>query len=134
MVDTVSIFKVFDKRRRKLDMTKTAVAKRAGVSLPTVNRLFKGDDRRPGVHQVHAIAEALGMDLRLGARQEVTEACNAVEFRMKQAETKARKLMRMVQGTMALEAQAVESDAIEQMVRETACKLMAGSGRRLWED
>jgi len=38
----------------------------------------------------------------------------------------------MVQGTSALESQAVDSETYRQMVRQTMHELMAGSRRRLW--
>ena len=53
-------------------------------------------------------------------------------FAERQAEAKAKAIVRMVQGTSALESQAVDSDTYEQMVKQTMHELMAGSGRRLW--
>jgi hypothetical protein len=38
----------------------------------------------------------------------------------------------MVQGTSGLEAQAVDREALEQMIRRTTHELLAGPKRRLW--
>jgi len=35
---------------------------------------------------------------------------------------------------MALEAQAVDAKAIDQMVEQTVCELLSGRPRRLWND
>ena len=53
-------------------------------------------------------------------------------FAERQAETKAEVIVRMVQGTSALESQAVDSDTCRQMVSQTVHELMAGPRRRLW--
>lgn len=132
--DTSLLLKHLERRRASLVMSKAAVAKRAGVSRPTVNRILSGSERRPGIEHVQRIAAALGVEVRLGPQSSVHELWNAFDFRMRRAHEKARTLLRMVQGTMALEAQAVDSETINQLVEETACKLIAGSSRRLWED
>lgn len=132
--DTSLLLKQLEKRRVSLAMSKAAVARRAGVSRPTVNRILSGAERRPGIEHVQRIATALGVEVRLGPQSSVHEVFNAFDFRKLRAHEKARQLMRMVQGTMALEAQAVDNAVIDQLVEETACKLIAGSSRRLWED
>jgi hypothetical protein len=53
-------------------------------------------------------------------------------FAERQAEAKARVIVRMVQGTSALESQGADSDTYQQMVRQTVHELMAGPRRRLW--
>ncbi len=53
-------------------------------------------------------------------------------FRREQAKTKAMRLARLVQGTMALEVQAVGTDVLEEMTEQSVHALLAGSGRRLW--
>jgi transcriptional regulator with XRE-family HTH domain len=115
-------------------MTKRALAARAGVSLPTVNRILSGKEKRLMIGNVEAIAKALGVVIRLGAATGVDEIENAFELREKQATKKAKRLVRMVQGTMGLEAQAVDNSVLDQMVRQTVCELLAGSSRRLWND
>jgi transcriptional regulator with XRE-family HTH domain len=123
-----------EQRRRELGMSKRALAVRARVSLPTVNRILSGKEKRLTIANVEAIAKALGVVIQLGAVTAVDEIENAFELREKQATKKATRLVRMVQGTMGLEAQAVNQTVLDQMVRQTVCELLAGSPRRLWND
>jgi hypothetical protein len=53
-------------------------------------------------------------------------------FAERQAEAKAEDIVRMVQGTSALESQAVDADVRRQLVKQTVHELMAGTRRRLW--
>lgn len=125
---------LLERRRRDLGLTKAAVAARASVSLPTVNRLLAGKERRPTLDTVEAIARVLGVVVRLGASAGFDEVESAFELRKKQAAKKARRLVGMVQGTMGLEAQVLSPGELDQMTEQTACELMAGSSRKLWED
>lgn len=123
-----------ERRRRDLGLSKAAVAARANVSLPTVNRLLAGNERRLTLVTVEAVARVLGVVVHLGASAGFEEVESAFEIRKKQAAKKARRLVGMVQGSMGLEAQAVSPDKLDQMMQQTACELMAGSPRKLWED
>lgn len=125
--------KKLDQRRAKLGMTKAAVANRAHVSLPTVNRILSGKESKPTIDNLHAIAKALGVIVFIGYEVKIEEQDSADEFRMRQAKRKALKIVRMVQGTMALESQAVDNGAIDRMVEKTAYELL-NSRRRLWSD
>jgi hypothetical protein len=58
----------------------------------------------------------------------------AQEILEKQARKKAERLVGMVQGTSALEAQAVSSRHIGQMIKKTIHELLAGSRRSLWAE
>jgi hypothetical protein len=40
----------------------------------------------------------------------------------------------MVQGTMGLEAQAVSAETLDDLTERHVEQLLAGSGRRLWDD
>jgi hypothetical protein len=115
-------------RRRKLLMSYVALAKRSGVSMPTLVRTLSG--RNPGVsfETVLAIATALGMVVKL--EQEI----DATQLREQQAQKKARRLVGIVQATSGLEAQAVSSDVLGEMTQQTVFELLAGSGRRLWNE
>jgi len=115
-----------ENRRKLLGMKKTTLAERAGVSLPTVNRTLSGSERSPTLPTIVAIAAALGLKLELEAAQEPDD------FRHAQAKAKATRIAQMVQGTMALEAQAVDPKTIERLVEQTVHELLAGSARRLW--
>lgn len=115
-----------EKRRKLLGMTKSTLAVRAGVSLPTVNRTMSGSERSPTLPTILAIATALGLNLKLEAAQEPDD------FRLAQAKAKATRIVKMVQSTMALEAQAVDQKSIERLIDQTVHELLAGSPRRLW--
>jgi hypothetical protein len=75
---------------------------------------------------VSAVARALGVQLGVASSQ------NVASMRQHQALTKARSLVALVQGTSALEGQAVDQNSIELMEQRTVAELLAGSARRLW--
>jgi len=102
------------------------LALRSGVSLPTVQRILRDGGEHTTYATLKAIAHALGMDLEL--RNTIDEQ----DFAERQARTKAEAIVRMVQGTSALESQAVDSKTYRQMVDQTVHELMAGPRRRLW--
>lgn len=54
------------------------------------------------------------------------------EFRCSQARMKAEQLARLVQGTSALECQAVDPETYETLVARSYHELLSGSARRLW--
>jgi transcriptional regulator with XRE-family HTH domain len=123
-----------ENRRRRLGMSKRILAKRAGISLPTVNRILAGKEKRPAIGSVQALAVVLGVVLRLGVEISLDEVRDALTFRKEHASEKARRLVRMVQSTMGLEAQAVDSQAVDEMIEQTTCELLAGPSQRLWDD
>jgi transcriptional regulator with XRE-family HTH domain len=127
-------YTALDDRRRRLGMSRAIVARRSGVSLPTVTRILTGKEAAPSLPNVQAIAAALGVCLRVGAEVRIAEDLDAEEFRRRQAFAKARRLVRMVQGTMGLESQAVDLRAVDEMTERTVRDLLAGAKRRLWED
>ena len=126
-------FQKLDQRRARLGMTKTAMAQRAGVSLPTVNRILAGKELNPSLSNLHALARALGVVIRLGGATDIEfeELQSPQEYRIKHARDKAKKLIRMVQGTMALEAQAVDDGTVDDLVEDATHQLLS-SKRRLW--
>jgi transcriptional regulator with XRE-family HTH domain len=126
-------FQKLDQRRARLGMTKTAVARRAGVSLPTVNRILAGKELNPSLSNLHAMARALGVVIRLGGTTDIEfeELQSPQEYRIRHARDKAKKLIRMVQGTMALEAQAVDDGTVDDLVEDATHQLLS-SMRRLW--
>lgn len=122
-----------DKRRARLAMSKTAVAQRSHVSLPTVNRILSGKEAHPTVANLQAIANTLGVVVRLGTTIEIEEPQTAEQFRREQAQRKAQQLVSMVQGSMALEAQGVDQNTIQEMIEQIRYELLR-SPRRLWSD
>ena len=125
---TTQILAKLEDRRAQLKMSQRALARRSGVSEATVKRLLSGGVSRPRLDNLTAVARALGLTVELGV-------CEDLEtVREREAHQKAERLVRMVQGTMALEAEAVDADAIRKMVHKTERELLTGSPRRLWSD
>jgi transcriptional regulator with XRE-family HTH domain len=116
------------RRRRELRMSYAALARRSGVSEPTVKRILGAALERATLSNVRAVAAALGMSL------EARPTCTAMALRERVAQEKARRLVAIVQGTAALEEQAVDSAAQSEMIRKTVHELVAGSPRSLWSE
>jgi transcriptional regulator with XRE-family HTH domain len=114
------------RRRKALRMSCQLLALRSGVSLPTVQRILRDGEEHATYTTLAAMARALGMDF------ELRDACDEQTFAERQAETKARAIVGMVQGTSALESQAVDSETCQQMVKQAVHELMAGPRRKLW--
>jgi len=114
-----------DARRRELRMGYAVLAKRSGVSVPTIVRTLSGSNPNASFESVLAIADALGMLIQF----QKTSAGKMLE---EQAERKANQLLSIVQGTSALEAQGLDVAAARDMKRQLVHELRAGSPRRLW--
>lgn len=125
--DPQTLIQQLQSRRKMLGMTYATLARRSGVSVATVERALSNRPYKVSLEDVLAIASALGMNLQL---QEDTDP---VEMVRRQAETKARKLVDMVQGTCLLEAQGIDNDQRQQMIREATLQLLNSPRRRLWE-
>ena len=126
MMDTaITIAEELAARRRALGMSFPQLAERSGASEPTVKRILGGHGGSASYASVAAVAEALGMPLR-------SEPIDADEFREQVALEKAERLARMVQGTSALEAQAVPPAEFRKLVARSVHELLAGPPRRLW--
>lgn len=121
------IFLSLEKRRRELGMSRKSLANRSNVSLPTVNRILSGRHTGASIENVLTIAAALGMELKFEAE------IRSERFREMQAVAKARQLVRLVQGTSALEGQGLDKDELEDMIGRTA-KELSLSKRKLWEE
>ena len=67
----------------------------------------------------------------VGATLEIT-GINPDEMIEQQAKLKAEELMRIVQGTSALESQGVSESTYRSMLKQTLYRLLAGPRRRLW--
>ena len=74
-----------------------------------------------------AVAEALGASFGI-------EEADPEELCRQQARRKAEQIARLVQGTSALESQAVDQTAYARLVERSFHQLMAGSRRRLWSE
>ena len=128
MTNHQPLFEKLESRRRELGLSQSALAERSGVSLPTVQRILSGHSSAASFENVVGIAQAMGMQM------DVVPIFPAHEILEQQARKKAERLVGMVQGTSALETQAVSSWHIGQMINKTVHELLAGSRRRLWAE
>ena len=119
-------FRELDLRRRALGMSRMEVARQTGLSFSTIHRILAGQQANPSWENLVALAECLGLSIRFEPKTD------AQTMREAQANAKAVKLVRMVQGTSALEAQAIDPSQREQLVRQTMHELLSGPKRRLW--
>jgi len=120
-----NLSQTLDDRRRRLRMTFPALAERSGVSEPTVKRVLAGHAAEASFQNVAAIAEALGVPL-------LAQPIDIEDFREQAAREKAERVARLVQGTSALEAQAVDQAQYRKLVERSMRDLLSGSPRRLW--
>lgn len=112
-------------RREQLGMTFPALSQRAGLPVPTVKRILAGAVAQASFDKVAATAEALGMPL-------VVDSIEPDEFREQAALEKAERTARLVQGTIALEAQAVDRAAYQDLIDRSTRDILRGSARKLW--
>lgn len=125
MTRTSDILKTLNQRRTALGMPYDELQRRCRVSVSTLKRVLGGETTAE-FSTVAVIAGALGVDLG------ITRADDLAAMRDRQAHAKAKEIVAMVQGTSALEGQAVGSENLELMEQRTAAELLAGSSRRLW--
>ncbi len=126
MTSATYISSKLDKRRRNLQMPLNELSRRANVSLSTVQRVLSGA-RGAHLEAVTAIGDALGIPA-LDFRQ----AHSVDRMRTEQAIKKARKLVSLTQGTMALEAQAVDEATRKHVERTMVHRLLVGPRAKLW--
>lgn len=122
------LFEKLENRRLQLGLTQSALAERSSVSLPTVHRILSGHGSAASIENILAIAQVLEMEL------DAVPRVGTEEILERQARKKAEELVRMVQGTSALEGQGVSAKQIGRMINKTAEELLAGSRRRLWAE
>ena len=127
MANQMQLFETFEQRRRELGMSRSTLARRSRVSLPTVNRIMSAHHETSTFAHVAAIAQALGIELTAVAK------VGSEELRRKQAKKKATRLVRLVQGSSGLEGQAVDQRELESMVARTTEQLLR-SKRKLWPE
>jgi transcriptional regulator with XRE-family HTH domain len=122
-----SIIDRLNARRQLLGMSCAALAQQSGLSLRTIQRVLSGHEADPGFSTVLTIARVLSVTIQL-AEQDVNES------RLQQAQRGAEKVLALVQGTCALEAQAVDSAALKALRDRTVRDLLSGSNRKLWAE
>lgn len=116
-----------ENRRKSLGLSCAQLAALSGLGLRTVQRVLSGSDSNATLATLSRIADVLGMTIG------VTSA-DLNDVRRRRAQAKAKRLVGMVQGTMGLEAAALEAGALSDLEQKTVRDLLSGSNRRLWED
>ncbi len=125
MAKAIDILDALNRRRRDLGMSYGELSRRCGVSISTLKRVM-GGEVTAGFSTVSAIADALGVHFAKAPAEDIAS------MRQRQARAKARSLVAQVQGTSALEAQAVARTDVELMEQRTAAELLSGPAKRLW--
>ena len=111
-------------RRRDLRMPISALSERANTSVSTVKRVL-GGDTSVSYSTLCRIAEAMGVTFEVNARSSrsvITE----------EAKRKAKLVAKMVQGTSALEAQAVDEETLGRVAQAAEATLVKRLGGMLW--
>lgn len=122
-----AILSGFERRRRALGLSRSALARRSGVSLPTVNRILTGQYAKASFENVLAVAQTLKLEIT------AVESHASEIVRNMQAVEHARQLLVLLQGTSALEGQAIDQKTLDAMLEQTAADLLK-SNHRLWGD
>ena len=117
-----------NERREKLGISCSVLAKRVGISLRGVQRILSGEEKNPGFTTVASLARELGVGVRFDDEVDVRT------IRRRQAERKAERILAIVQGSSALEAQALSRQTVRDLREKTIHELLAGSPRKLWAD
>lgn len=112
------------KRKQDLEISVSDLARRSGVSRATVIRILGGEDHEFSFANLQAILLALGISLDL------TEI-PAEQFRDQIATAKAKRLVALTQGNVALESQAVSRASAQSHLEEAKARI-ASSNRKLW--
>ncbi len=122
------ISKRLNARRAKIGISCSVLARRTGISLRSVQRILSGDEVNPGFATLSALARELGIGVRFDDQLPIAS------IRRRQAERKADRVLAIVQGSSALEGQAVSRQTMKKLREKTINELLAGSPRKLWSN
>lgn len=114
-------------RRAELEMPCSALARRSGLSLRTVQRAMDAANDRVDVRTLLALAQAMDVTVAFSVNE---VAANRVLTT--QADRKANELVSATQGSSALEGQAVSAQALTRLKSRSRERLLGGSRRKLW--
>ena len=117
-----------NERRERLGISCAVLASRTGVSLRSIQRILSGEETNPGFSTVASLAQELGIGVRFDDEVDIRT------IRRRQAERKAERILAIVQGSSALEAQAVSRGTMHDLREKTINELLAGPPRKLWAD
>ena len=126
-MDTAELLKVLNRRRHDLRMPISAIARRSRVHPSSVNRLLAGDLSVAGFGTVCRVAAALGVEIRM-------HEIPVPVMRQRAARAVAARIVKSVQATSALEAQAVGPGILRAIQQRIIAQLLAGPGYRLWAE
>ncbi len=120
----MSLSTLLQSRVNELEMSISDLARRSGLSRATVIRILGGKDQHYSVSNLQAILTALGMSMDLIATP-------AEHFKEAIAKQKAKRLIALTQGNVALESQAISAASAQQHLDATKARI-ASSSRKLW--
>jgi hypothetical protein len=93
-----------------------------------VQRILSGEEMNPGFSTVASLARELGVGVHFEDDVDIRT------IRRRQAEKKAERILAIVQGNSALEAQSMSRETMRDLREQTIHELLAGSDRKLWAD
>lgn len=125
MNTTTTLLGVLNRRRHELEMPISAISRRSGVNPSTVTRLLSGDLSVAGFGTVCRIANALGVEIMIREQP-------AFLMKRKAAKAAAAVIVKSVQATSALEAQAAGRKVLKLLEDRIVAQLLAGPGHKLW--
>ncbi len=117
-------------RRRTIGMTKEMVAERSGLSPPTVNRILAGQEKRLVLAALGALANTLSVVVSIGASTEYREVGS--KYARSKPKPRHDSLWACSRERWGWKRRGVEPQALDQMISQTKCELLAGSRQRLW--
>ena len=117
--------------RQALGMSKTQLAKRIGITRPSLDELESNEVKKTiTLASLHKVADALGCDL-----QYVLVPRKPLERQVaEQALKKARSKLGRVNQSQALEASALEADSLSKAITDLAKELEVTRPSGLWND
>ena len=114
-------------RRKKLGMPTRTLVRISGVPVATVNRILT-NPARVRFEYVAAVARVLGVDMEAGKTVPLQQILKD------RALIKASYVAKLIQGTQALEASALDQPGYERLIAVSIAALLAGKKRKLWDD
>ena len=97
-----------------------------------IRQILKLEDEKMLVSRRTVGMVALGLLVSMTLVACYRPSRTAAEVRENAAREKAQRLVKLVQGTSALESQSVEPEVVQEMVARTVHELLAGPNRNLW--
>lgn len=112
-------------RKKQLNITVENLAKLSGVSVRTVNRVFKNEDVK--LSTIEELTNLLGLDFA------GNEQISLEELEERRAYDKAVYMASLVQGTSSLEKQGLEDEQLKSIISMYEKEFLKGTYRKaLW--